>query len=325
MSQGVSTSAVAARPIVEVSHLAKTYCRDGWLRQQRVEALRGVSLSVRPGEIFGLIGPNGAGKTTLIKILLGIVRKSAGEAQLLGHAAGHRQSRRRVGYLPEGHRIPHHLTANTALEYYGRLSCLAHRDIRARRPELLKRMGLTKAADRPVKGYSKGMLQRLGLAQALIHDPDVLFLDEPTDGVDPRGRAEIRDLLLELKGQGKSMFINSHQLQELELVCDRVAMLEQGQVRFLGTLAEATKPQDDVSLLLAGEAETIRRSLGGIATVEPRPEGQVQAIVPVKTQADIDRCIDTLRNAGVSIVALSRRRRSLEEAFLSLVPRQEDV
>jgi ABC-2 type transport system ATP-binding protein len=324
MSSVAPPSGVAAPPIVEVSHLAKTY-RDGWIRRRRVEALRGVSLSVRPGEIFGLIGPNGAGKTTLIKILLGIVRKSAGDAQLLGHAAGHRASRRRVGYLPEGHRIPPHLTANTALEYYGRLSCLSYRDIRARRPELLQRMGLTKAADRPVKGYSKGMLQRLGLAQALIHEPEMLFLDEPTDGVDPRGRAEIRDLMLELKSQGKSMFINSHQLQELELVCDRVAMLEQGQVRFLGTLAEATKPQDDVSLLLAGDTAVIRRALGELAVVEVQPEGQIKAIVPVKTQADIDRCIDSLRKAGVSIVSLSRRRRSLEEAFLSLVPRQEEV
>lgn len=310
---------LVAAPVVEVRELSKTY-REGWFGRKRVAALRGVSLTVQAGEIFGLIGPNGAGKTTLIKVLLGIVRRWAGQARLLGHIAGARAGRQRVGYLPEGHRIPRHLTGETALQYYGQLSRLSPRTIRERSGPLLKRLGLSKAADRPVRGYSKGMLQRLGLAQALLHEPDLLFLDEPTDGVDPRGRAEIRDFLLELKSQGKTIFINSHQLQELELVCSRVAMLEQGRVRFVGSLEEATRPRDEVQLVLVGEPRAIGGVLpAGTATVT-LADGQQEATVEVADQASVDRLIDDLRAAGVSIASLTRNRRSLEEAFLKFVP-----
>lgn len=308
-------------PAVAVTDLTKTY-RSGLLRRQTVEALRGVTLQVDSGEIFGLIGPNGAGKTTLIKILLGLVRRTGGEAQLLGVPAGDRQARLRVGYLPEGHRIPLHLTANTALEYYGELSNLPLKVIRERRPALLKQLGLTAAADRSVSGYSKGMLQRLGLAQALLHDPDLLFLDEPTDGVDPRGRAEIRQLLLELKEQGKSIFVNSHQLQELELVCDRVAMLDRGQLLYAGRVDNVTTgigaAQFEVQLSLQGPRETITEILGPSATLQDSPDGLVTAMVAVDGQPRIDQLIDSLRQRGVSIASLARQRRTLEQAYLDM-------
>jgi ABC-2 type transport system ATP-binding protein len=315
----------AAPPAVEVRHLTKAY-REGWFGRRQVRALCDVSLTVEPGEIFGLIGPNGAGKTTLIKVLLGIVRRWRGEALLLGRPAGERAARVRVGYLPEGHRIPRHLTGNTALQYYGQLSGLSPRLVRERAVPLLKRLGLSAAADRSVRGYSKGMLQRLGLAQALLHEPDLLFLDEPTDGVDPRGRSEIRDFLLELKSQGKTIFVNSHQLQELELVCSRVAMLEQGRVRFVGSLDEATRRRNDVELLLRGDPLEIERIVGTGAAIEAETGrgGTRRVTLEAEAQSEVDRLVDELRRAGVSIVSLSRSRRSLEQAFLQLVPQREE-
>ncbi len=189
-------------PAIEVQSLQKFY-RGGFFGRQRVAALRGVSLQVARGDIFGLLGPNGAGKTTLIKVLLGIVRPSGGTATLLGWPSGDRRGRQSVGYLPESHRIPRHHTGNTALEYYGSLSGMPGRDIRRRRPELLERVGLGAWGKTSVKNYSKGMLQRLGLAQALMHEPELLVLDEPTDGVDPVGRSEMRAILRQLKDQGR--------------------------------------------------------------------------------------------------------------------------
>ncbi|MCY2962759.1 MAG: ABC transporter ATP-binding protein, partial [Planctomycetota bacterium] len=181
-------------PAIVVENLEKTY-RDGLIFRKSIQALRGVSLEVARGTIFGLLGPNGAGKTTLIKVLIGIVRKSKGSAQLLGFPAGDRRGRRRVGYLPETHRIPRHLNAYNALEYYGSLSGMSPRQVRSKRDALLETVGLKGWGSTSVTKFSKGMQQRLGLAQAMLHDPDLLILDEPTDGVDPVGRSEMREVL----------------------------------------------------------------------------------------------------------------------------------
>src|SRR5687768_3655713 len=201
-------------PAIEVDTLKKTY-RDGLFGSRSIEALRGISFRVERGEIFALLGPNGAGKTTFIKILLGIVRKSGGSAQMLGHPAGDRRSRKHIGYLPENLRLPRHLTANTALELCGNLSGLSTREVHERRGKLLELVGLADRAGDSVKKYSKGMLQRLGLAQSLLHDPDLLIFDEPTDGLDPVARAQVRAVLLDLKSKGKTIFLNSHILQEV--------------------------------------------------------------------------------------------------------------
>jgi ABC-2 type transport system ATP-binding protein len=308
-------------PVIDVRELRKTY-RDGLLCRRRVEALRGVTFEIGAGEIFGLLGPNGAGKTTLIKVLLGIVRKTGGAATLLGHQPGDRNGRRQVGYLPENHRIPAHHTGNTALEYYGSLSGLSISEIKRRRPALLEMVGLADWGRTSVKKYSKGMLQRLGLAQALIHDPKLLILDEPTDGVDPVGRAEMRTLWQQLQDQGKTIFINSHLLQEIELVCDRVAILVHGQVQRAGSIDDITAQAElDVTWTLSGSEADIRTALM-IDSATPlivSNEEHVEVSLAMTDQAAIDRAIDALRARGVSVVSMSRRRRTLEEAFLDTV------
>jgi ABC-2 type transport system ATP-binding protein len=306
---------------IETRDLSKTY-RDGWFGRRRVPALAGVSLGVARGEIFGLLGPNGAGKTTLIKVLLGLVHKTAGEADLLGRPAGDIEARRHIGYLPEQHRIPHHLTGNTALEYYGRLSNMSMSDIRKRRPELLEMVGLRRWGRTLVRKYSKGMTQRLGLAQAMLHDPDLLILDEPTDGVDPVGRAEIRDILGRLKSQGKTIFLNSHLLQEIELVCDRVAILGHGKVRRIDSvegIRRLTSPE--AVFTLRGDEANVRRILNGHNIVDSQAVDaeHIRVTIDAPDQPALDACIDALRLGGVSIATVARRQLTLEQAFLELV------
>jgi ABC-2 type transport system ATP-binding protein len=312
---------VDAAPVVTVTNLSKTY-RNGLIRKRTVEALKGVSFEVRRGEIFGLLGPNGAGKTTLIKVLLGIVRRSGGEASVLGRPAGDRHGRLRVGYLPEHARIPRHLTAYTALEFYGQLSDMPLADVRRKRDDLLKQVGLADWGTAGVKTFSKGMLQRLGLAQAMLHDPELLVLDEPTDGVDPVGRADIRKTLFALKAQGKTVFLNSHLLQELELVCDRVGILHQGTLRHVGPVKDLTDATtNDLVLSLVGDEATIRRVVQEFqpTSVAAQAERVVSVRLKSRSQAEVDRLVDALRKAGVSIESLTRNRMTLEEAFLQMI------
>ena len=319
-----STETTASDPVIRVTDLVKTY-RDGLFRKRKIEALKGVSLEVGQGEIFGLLGPNGAGKTTLIKVLLGIVHKTSGEATLLGEPAGRKAGRQRVGYLPEGHRIPKHLTGNSTLEFYGSLSGLSVAEVRRRRGELLDTVGLADWGKTNVTKYSKGMLQRLGLAQAMLHQPDVLVLDEPTDGVDPVGRSEIRDVLNQLKSQGKTIFLNSHLLQEIELVCDQVAILFRGEVLKIGPVAEVTNlagdsETADVTLELDGDTQAITDLLpDDNSTREQTGETRWEVTLAGITQHDINRLIDAARERQLSVVSISRQKLTLEEAFLRLV------
>src|SRR5262245_16069340 len=291
--------------VIDIQALRKTY-RDGLFGKRRVEALKGVSFRVERGTIFGLLGPNGAGKTTLIKVLLGIVRKTGGTAALLGQPAGDRRGRRSVGYLPENHRIPRHHTANSALEYYGSLSGLSGSDIRRRRPELLELVGLADWGRSPVKKFSKGMLQRLGLAQALMHNPELLILDEPTDGVDPVGRSEMRGMLQRLKAEGKTIFINSHLLQEIELVCDRVGILVQGELRQEGLVEDITRRHQETEMTVAGSEVAIREALAlqTIVSMKPLDENRFQVVLRIGDQSGVDQSIDRLRSSGISIEQL---------------------
>ncbi len=212
----------------------------------RIQALKGVSITVERGEIFGLLGQNGAGKTTLIKILLGILNATDGSAQLLDEPVGKVAVRKRIGYLPEDHRFPDYHTGASLLEYYGTLLEMPRSKRRARIPEILEVVGIKGRMHSKIRTYSKGMKQRLGIAQALMHDPEVIFLDEPTDGVDPVGRREIRELMQELKKRGTTMFLNSHLLGEVELICDRVAILDRGEVIRLGGIAELTQQKGNL-------------------------------------------------------------------------------
>ncbi len=312
---------------IEVEALQKTY-RDGWFNRRQVKALREVSFAVEPGSIFGLLGPNGAGKTTFVKILLGLVHKTGGKASLLGRPAGERLGRGRVGYLPEDHRIPRHLTGNSALSYYGGLSGLTPREVRHRRPALLERVGLGKWGKMSVKKYSKGMLQRLGLAQALLHDPQLYILDEPTDGVDPIGRSEMRTILQELKAEGKTIFINSHLLQEVELVCDRVAILVEGRLRRIGLVKEITDLQEpDVEFTVVGSEPLVRESLAGVDVIawDGDADGRVRVAVKTPDQPMVNQCIDRLRSHSIDIVAVTRSRNSLEDVFLDTVKNDQDA
>jgi ABC-2 type transport system ATP-binding protein len=308
---------------VDVENLRKTY-RDGLLGRRRIEALAGVSLHVGRGEIFGLLGPNGAGKTTLIKVLLGLVRASQGGATLLNRPAGSREARRQVGYLPEHHRIPRHHTANSALAFFGNLSGLSRAEVARRRDELLATVGLAEWGNTSIKKYSKGMQQRLGLALAMLHDPHLLILDEPTDGVDPVGRSEMRTILLAQKAAGKTIFINSHLLQEVELVCDRVAILDRGRVLQQGSIFELTaRAESEVRLIVVGGDDQLQHALAGGPPCQTRPlgAGQFEVVLQAPEQAAIDAMIDGLRRNGLSLISLSPTRHTLEEAFLNILRR----
>lgn len=311
----------AAAPPIRVDGLIKTY-RGGLIRRRRVDALRGVTFEVQAGEIFGILGRNGAGKTTLIKILLGIVRRSGGVASLFGRRTGDRPVRARVGYLPENHRIPRHHTGDTALEYYGMLSGLSGGEIRRRRPAMLEVVGLSQWGKTPVKEYSKGMQQRLGLAQALMHDPELLILDEPTDGVDPEGRSDIREVLRRLKQQGKTIFLNSHLLHEIELICDQVVILDRGRVLRQAPVSQLReRPDTEVTFELLAEAKSVERIFDPRLKARFRSTrpGVLEAAIDSSQQSTLDKLVDDLRAAGISIAAIRRERQSLEEAFLEII------
>ena len=318
------------RVILRTEGLRKTY-PAGWFRSRPIEALRGVSIEAYRGEVFGLLGPNGAGKTTLIKTLLGIIRASGGTGTLLDHPIGSRASRSRVGYLPESLRIDRHHTARSALAFYGRLSGLDAAAIRGRTDELLSLVGLAGRDREPVRRFSKGMYQRLGLAQALLHDPDLLILDEPTDGLDPVGRNEVRGVIEELRRRGKTIFLNSHILQEVEMVCSRVAVLARGTVRGIGSVAELVGPEDRLELSVANglfDDDGVAAVLGPFGDrlhdVSPGANGLTRVTLAPVADDSIDAVIDRVRSAGWSIRELRRPRRTLEDVFIELVNRPDD-
>ena len=294
---------------------------------RHITALDGVSLRVEPGQVFGLLGPNGAGKTTTVKILLGLTRATEGRAALFGLAAANPESRRRVGYLPEGHRFPGYLTARQTLNVFGRMSGMDPAALKRRAPELLERVRLSAWADVRVKKFSKGMTQRLGLASALIHDPDVLLLDEPTDGVDPVGRREIRDLLQEEAARGKAILLNSHLLSEIERTCDRVAVLRSGKVVAEGRIEDLTASGFRYRLVATGVDDALLTAFRETGATVDRVNGHLDL-----TARDIDHLnalVDRLRQDGGKLHELSPLRSSLEDVFVDLVradaPDKEEV
>ncbi len=300
---------------IEARNLRKVY-RSG-LGGRQVEALTGINLRVEPGEIFGLLGPNGAGKTTAIKILLGLTRATGGEASLFGIPAGNPSSRRRVGYLPEGHRFPGYLTARQTLSIFGRMSDVRPEDLRVRIPKLLARVRLSEWADVRVKKFSKGMTQRLGLAAALVHEPDALLLDEPTDGVDPVGRREIRDLLQEEAGRGRAILLNSHLLSEVELVCARVAVLRQGSVAAQGRIEDLTAVTSRYKLVASGVDDALLTELRGTGALVDRVNGHLD--LTARDTAHLNAVVDRLRARGALLEELTPLRSSLEDVFVGLM------
>ena len=307
-------------PVIEVAGLRKVY--RSAVGKRRITALDGIDFSVNRGELFGLLGPNGAGKTTTVKILLGLTRATDGSARVTGLPVSDPESRRRVGYLPEGHKIPGYLTARQALSIFGRMSGMSKADIDRRTETLLEQVRLSTWADVRVKKFSKGMTQRLGLASALIHSPDVLLLDEPTDGVDPVGRREIRDLLREEASRGTAILLNSHLLSEIELTCDRVAVLRNGKVAAAGLIADLTRRAEKYKLVASPIDDSTLAAFRETGAGVERVNGHLE--LTVHDLQHLNALVDRLRSNGGMLAELSPVRSTLEDVFVDLV-RASDV
>ncbi|QOJ16129.1 MAG: ABC transporter ATP-binding protein [Phycisphaeraceae bacterium] len=297
--------------VIDLHHVEKVY-------RGRVRALAGIEMRVHPGEIFGLLGPNGAGKSTLVKIMMTVVRPTRAAGTLLGRPIGHKGTLAKVGYLPEHHRFPRYLTGRQVLDFYGALAKVGRAQRRSRADHLLELVGMKDWQHKKISAYSKGMMQRVGLAQALINDPKLVLLDEPTDGVDPVGRREIRDLLVRLRGEGKTIFLNSHLLSELEMVCDRVAILVQGKVVQQGTLDELTRDSQRYEIVIHGE---VPERLRGHKRIDVRPgdNGRSTLIIHGADPEPVQPIIDQLRIDEVTIVSIRPVRESLEDLFMRAV------
>ncbi len=281
-----------------------------------VPALQGVSISVKAGEIYSLLGPNGAGKTTFIKCMLGIVFPTSGSGYIFGDPLGSINSKKRIGYLPENHRYPLHLTGEQVLRYFGKLSEVDPVLLEARINETLGLVGMNDWRTMKVRKYSKGMMQRLGLAQALINDPDLIILDEPTDGVDPVGRKEIRDVLTHLKERGKTVFLNSHLLSEVEQISDRVAIMRQGQIITEGKVQDLTSQKNYYEVQIA--PDQFAQAISLLSPSSTEPEHNKMTIV-CETPKELDAQLDLLRSNNISIGAVIPKRSSLEDLFIQLI------
>jgi len=302
-------------PAIEVENLRKVY--SSAFGRRKITALERVDISVPQGEVFGLLGPNGAGKTTMVKILLDLTRPTEGTARILGVPVSRAVSRRRVGYLPEGHRFPGYLTARETLSIFGRMSGLDGAALRARIPLMLERVHLSPWAEVRVKKFSKGMTQRLGLAAAMIHDPLVLLLDEPTDGVDPVGRREIRDLLKAEAREGKAIFLNSHLLSEIELTCDRVAVLRKGYVAATGRIEDLTRREPRYRMVSDPMDERLVASFLETGAGVERSNGHL--LLTVRDVEHLNALIDRARTTGVSLHEVTPVRSTLEDVFVDLI------
>ena len=304
--------------IIETKELTK-YSSS---RSKKVLALSGFDLSLEQGTIFGLLGPNGAGKTTLIKILLSITFPTSGQAYVLNHELSDYSIKKKIGYLPENHRYPNYLTGGDVLKFFGKLSGLDGITLNKKTDELLEMMKLSKWKKVKVKTYSKGMMQRLGLAQALINDPELIFLDEPTDGVDPIGRKEIRDILLELKSRSKTIFLNSHLLSEVELITDRVAILNKGKLLREGTVQELTEKKEEYRLNLeTGDSSfSMPESFNGVTISHLKDDSYT---VKAADTGQLNQFIDYLRRNNVLISGIVKEKSTLEDMFISLIQESE--
>ncbi len=294
-------------PVIDISRVRKVY-------RGNVEAIRDISLQVGEGSVFGLLGPNGAGKSTLVKILTTIIRATDCEGTMLGQPIGHKPTLKQVGYLPEHARFPSYLSGRQVIEYVAGLS--GAEVSQQRIDELLALVGMSQAGGRLLKTYSKGMVQRIGFAQALVNDPRLIFLDEPTDGVDPEGRRAMRELLMRLREEGRTVFINSHLLGELETVCDSLVILKEGIVVKQGSLVELTRDTrryevlvtslipDDLAVMFREDGLAVEAKLVSV------PGGDPQLVQPV---------LDALRRDGMVIEEVRQVRQSLEDLFLESV------
>lgn len=299
---------------LEINNLTKDYTVGFW-KKRPVRALSELNLQVGMGESFGFLGPNGAGKTTTLKILMRLIYPTTGEAKILGCPLDDMQMRARIGYLPEQPYFYDYLTARELLVYCAKIFGLNKADTLKRTDELLKRVGLFEAADKQLRKYSKGMLQRAGLAQALINDPEVLFLDEPMSGLDPLGRREVRDLIASLRDQGKTVFFSSHVLSDVEALCDRVAIMNKGCLIESGKLSDILKSHtNEMEVVVTGVDEATLNELRVFATqIVPAPEG---AHVRVQNDKEIESVLSLVHRAGGRLISVNPVRESLEDLFV---------
>ena len=297
-------------PVLAVRDLVKTF-RIGFFRK-KVEAVRGVSFEVRPHEIFGLLGPNGAGKTTTIKSILRLIFPTAGRVELFGKPV-ERSSMERIGYMPENPYVYQYLRPTEFLDLCGRLMGMDRTERRERADEMIARVGLDHARDRPIGKFSKGMMQRVGLAQALLHDPEVLILDEPMSGLDPIGRKEIRDLLLEQKRAGKTLVFTSHILSDVEVLCDRVVILQHGKIAAQGKLSELLSDAHEVEVELRDVPDALVARLAEMGLDLHQAESRWLVTVPEGRHEEVVRAALEL---GAHLVAVRPQRENLESLFV---------
>jgi len=305
---------------IEIQGLSKDYAVGFWKKKLR-PALKSLNLSVRTGETFGFLGPNGAGKTTTLKLLMTIISPTSGTATILGKSFLDPEVKRRIGFLPEQPYFYDYLSAPELLDYYARLSGVPLEARKQKIGELLNRVGLGDVGNRQLRKFSKGMLQRVGIAQAIIHDPEVIFLDEPMSGLDPLGRHEVRELIQGLKDEGKTIFFSTHILSDAEALCDRVAVIHKGELRGIGAI-------NDIRSSVAGKSEVIwdgAHALPAISglLIESHVTGEtVRAIV---RSEDIDSLLDQLRRQRARLISVTPLQGTLEEYFLAKTSEQEKV
>jgi ABC-2 type transport system ATP-binding protein len=301
---------------IELRGISKTY-RNG---KQLIEALKPIDLTIDQGEIFGLLGPNGAGKTTLIKLMLGIISPTSGECTILGEKLGSLSAKNLIGYLPENHRFPLYLNGQQMLEFYGNLGGMSGKSLQMRIDEVLEFVNMTEWRKLRSQRYSKGMMQRIGLAQALLNHPRLLLLDEPTDGIDPVGRKEIRGILEIVKSEGTTIFVNSHLLSEVELITDRVAIMKKGVVVKAGNTLELTQTQGVHVITLSGG--TPPSGMAGLEEYNPQTH---ELEVRAESANALNAAIDALRGAGCSIETILPKKSSLEEIFIALMSESQEL
>jgi len=297
---------------IEISKLEKTYSVGFWHKRPK-RALLPLDLAVEEGEIFGFLGPNGAGKTTTLKILMGLVFPTSGSARILGMELGDPRMKAQIGFLPEQPYFYDYLTARELLRYYGQLSGVNARDLTRKVDTVLERVGLRDAANLQLRKFSKGMLQRAGIAQAILHDPKVVFLDEPMSGLDPMGRREVRNLIEELKGEGKTVFFSTHILADAEALCDRVAIIHLGKLRGVGAVEELTAGVGaQVEVVWAGTIVP-----AGIRAVGAECHVAGDTVRSVFAADKQDAVLEMLRRERLRLISVTPVRMSLEDYFIT--------
>lgn len=302
--------------VIEITNLTKDY-EVGFLRKRKVRALDGLSLAIDGGQIFGFLGANGAGKTTTLKLLMRLIFPTTGSARILGHEIQDVRMHQRIGYLPENPYFYDYLTAREFLDYCAQIFGFPAAVRKKRAADLLARVKLDeKRWDTQLRKFSKGMLQRVGLAQSLVNDPEIVFLDEPMSGLDPVGRREVRDLIAALRDEGKTVFMCSHILSDIEVLCDQVAILKKGrlaQVGYLDELRRKTEGPNRMEVMATGtDANALRKHLPD-AEIAPTPRG---LRIEIASEDEIEKVIAALRQAGGKIVSIQPMKQSLEELFL---------